>query len=154
MPEKKEKKTVAASPSSSSSSSATDDDSMPGGSETILLVDDEDAVRRLTSDILKMVGYQVLEADSGAKALEILQSGDAESIQLLVTDVEMPKINGKEVAEKFTTVQPDGSILFISGDIENMISRHAIPSRENFHYLGKPFSPSDLTQKVRRVLDS
>lgn len=133
---------------------AAADETMPEGSETILLVDDEDAVRRLTSDVLKMLGYNVLEAETGAQALETMQSSPAEPPQLLLTDVEMPQISGRQVAEKFTVLYPDASVLFISGDIESTISHHAIPSRENFYYLSKPFSPSELAQKVRRILDS
>jgi two-component system cell cycle sensor histidine kinase/response regulator CckA len=128
------------------------DESMPRGNETILLVEDEEAVRWIAAEILKMSGYEVFETSNGMEALEIAQSYN-KPIHLLLTDFSMPNMNGKEVAGKIKILHPEMSVLFMSGgNIGDIISEQD-SSDEKVYFIGKPFSPSSLTLKVREVLE-
>ncbi|MEP7076186.1 MAG: response regulator, partial [Acidobacteriota bacterium] len=120
--------------------------------ETILLVDDEDAVRRLTAEILRMAGYEVFEASSGMMALEIARSYN-EPIDLLLTDFSMPQLNGREVAERLANLHPEISVLVISGNIVESMSELGGATKK-FYFLGKPYSPTELELKVRAIFDA
>jgi CheY-like chemotaxis protein len=121
------------------------------GHETILLVEDRDDVRLLTMAILEGLGYSVLVADSGAKALEISQRSQCE-IDLLLTDVVMPGMTGAELAARLSELRPPIRVLFISGYSE--AEGFEVGAVENgFHLLSKPFTPSALAAKVRNVLN-
>ncbi|MEP6847345.1 MAG: ATP-binding protein [Acidobacteriota bacterium] len=120
--------------------------------ETILLVDDEDAVRRLTAEILRMAGYEVFEASSGMMALEIARSYD-KPIDLLLTDFSMPQLNGREVAERLSDLHPEISVLVISGNIVDSMPVVA-GAKKKFYFLGKPYSPTELEVKVREIFDA
>ncbi len=122
-----------------------------GGSETILLAEDEPAVRTLVREILERLGYRVIVAENGAKALE--QAVTAGRIDLLVTDVVMPAVGGPELSERLLAERPGLSVLFMSGYAQQAVSdRAALPPGHGF--LPKPFSPSDLEQRVRALLDA
>ena len=123
------------------------------GNETILLAEDHTAVRVLVKESLERYGYKVIEADDGREALEILQRPDAPSIDLLVTDLVMPRMNGIELAQSVVALLPATKVLVISGyaDEPSMWQK----SRSlGFTFLAKPFSPETLAQLVRSVLDS
>jgi two-component system cell cycle sensor histidine kinase/response regulator CckA len=123
----------------------------PQGTETILLVEDEDMVRGLARKILSEAGYKVIEARSGAEALE-LSRGYAGPIDLLLTDVVMPAFSGKEVAERLKEFRPAVRVLFMSGYTDEAIVRHGVLDA-NVEFLQKPFTWVRLAKKVRDVLD-
>jgi CheY-like chemotaxis protein len=118
-----------------------------GGCETILLVEDEDAVRMITSAVLRRQGYQVLEASTARGACDIFEQRASE-IDLLLTDVVMPDMNGPSLAQRLVSIRPELRILFISGYAD--VSFEAGGS--NVSFLSKPFQASALAAKVRDVL--
>ena len=121
------------------------------GSERILLVEDEEVVRGLTTNILEGAGYQVIAASGGAEAAELCAARN-EPIDLLLTDVVMPKTSGKEVAEQLTKMQPGLKVLFMSGYTDEAIVHHGVLDA-NVEFIQKPFTPAALSQKIREVLD-
>jgi PAS domain S-box-containing protein len=125
---------------------------MPTGTETLLLVEDEDGVRGLAKLALQSCGYAIFEAEDGQKALDVAAS-HTEPIHLLVTDVVMPRMSGREVAEKLTAIRPGMKVLFLSGYTDDAVVRHGIVAAEH-HFLQKPFTAADLANKVRQVLDT
>jgi PAS domain S-box-containing protein len=124
---------------------------LPAGTETLLLVEDEDGVRALAKRALQNCGYTVLEADQGRKALEVA-AAHAEAIHLLVTDVVMPGMNGREVAEQLEAIKPGIKVLYVSGYTDDAVIRHGIIAAERA-FLQKPFTAADLAIKVRKTLD-
>ena len=124
----------------------------PRGTETILLVEDEDALRGLTLRTLRMCGYVVIEAANGDEALKVA-ANFGEPVHLLVTDVVMPGMGGRRLAEHLRIVQPDLKVLYISGYTDDAVIRHGI-LHEQVNFLQKPFSPNGLAFKVREVLDA
>jgi len=123
------------------------------GNETILVVEDEESVRKFTVSSLKKYGYNVLEASNGHKALKYFPKNHSSNIHLLITDVIMPNMNGRELANKIFSIDPKIKVLFMSGYTDDMILRHGISSTE-LAFIQKPFSTTELLQKVREVLDS
>ncbi len=123
-----------------------------GGAETVLLVEDEESLRKLASKILKKHGYCVIEATDGRNALEIVNKKDHPEIDLLVTDVIMPKMGGKELSEKLFEEYPELKVLYICGYTDNAIAHHGVLD-EGVSLLQKPFSPQSLAEKVREALD-
>jgi PAS domain S-box-containing protein len=120
------------------------------GHETILVAEDDDGLRPLIIDMLKMYGYEVLEARDGDEALHICQ-GHEGPIHLMVTDVVMPHMSGRQLAEQVTSLYPQMEVLFMSGYTDDAIVRHGV-LHEDAAYIQKPFSPDDLAKKVREVL--
>jgi PAS domain S-box-containing protein len=120
------------------------------GTETVLLVEDDPAVRTLSVQVLKRLGYDVLEAAGGAHALELCDRHPA-TIHLLLTDVVMPEVGGREVAEEVTRRRPGIKVLYMSGYTDDAIVHHGVLER-GLHYLQKPFTPAGLAQKIREVL--
>ncbi len=121
------------------------------GTETVLLAEDEDNVRRLARQSLESHGYVVLEACNGSEALRIAKEHTG-PIDLLVTDLVMPGMGGREVAETLRARQSDLKVLFVSGYTDDAVVRHGIVEAEEA-FLQKPFTPLSLTGKVRAVLD-
>ncbi len=121
------------------------------GTETILLAEDAAAVRGAARHILERCGYTVLEAPNGTVALRTAES--ASTIDLLLTDVVMPEMSGRELAEKFARLKPHARVLFMSGYTDDAIIQHGV-LRPGTAYLQKPFSPDTLSRKVREVLDA
>ena len=124
-----------------------------GGSETILIVEDEDVVREMICKILKSFGYIVMKARNGDEALAIIKSQDIEEkIDLLITDVIMPEMSGRELAEQLLSNKPALKVMYISGYTDDVIVHHDVLN-EGVLFLQKPFSPQVLAQKVREILD-
>jgi len=128
-------------------------DTLPRGSETVLLVEDDQSVRSLAYHILHRQGYTILEEANGEKALRLAQEHAGEKIHLLFTDVVMPHMNGKELADQLKLLRPDIKVLYTSGYTDNAIVHHGVLT-PGTHILHKPFSPKSLSQKVRKVLDA
>jgi len=122
------------------------------GTETVLLVEDEEVVRRLAREILINNGYQVLDAGNGREALLISEAHRGE-IHLLLTDVVMPRLGGRELVERIRPLRPDMRILYMSGYTDDAILRHGV-LEEEVPFLQKPFTSEALARKVREVLDS
>jgi PAS domain S-box-containing protein len=120
------------------------------GSETLLVVEDEEGVRTLVRDYLQTSGYTVLEAGRGEEALRIACEHAGE-ISLMITDVVMPGMNGRELAERMTLLRPDMKVLYMSGYAEAAVYRKGI-LEPGAPFLQKPFGPPDLGRKVRDVL--
>jgi CheY-like chemotaxis protein len=121
------------------------------GCETILVVEDEEEVRRLVHRILAERGYRVLEAAHPGAALDIA-SDFAGKIDLLLTDVVMPRMSGPVLAKLLTETRPDLAVLFMSGYTDNAVVHHNVINADQA-YIQKPFSRDDLARAVRRVLD-
>jgi PAS domain S-box-containing protein len=122
-----------------------------GGSETILLVEDDALVRNLVQTVLRNAGYTVLEAAHGHEALAIAQQHQG-VIDLLVTDVVMPQMGGRELSEQLSQVRRQIKVLFMSGYTDDAVVRHGL-LMARVDLLAKPFSPLKLAAKVREVLD-
>ena len=120
--------------------------------ETILLVEDALRVRAVVREILEMNGYHVLEARHGAEAIEISERHRG-PIHLMVTDVVMPQMSGRELAQRLLPVRPDLRVLYMSGYTDDAIVRHGVLGA-GMAFLSKPFTPDALAAKVRELLDS
>jgi len=121
------------------------------GSENILLVEDDEGVRSFTSVALRELGYTVHEAANGIKALELVKSKKL-NLDLLITDIIMPRMNGKELAEKVIELVPSVRVLYISGYTDNHIAHHGA-LKKGIDFVQKPYSIKILSRKVRDVLD-
>ncbi|MGZ9148975.1 MAG: response regulator [Candidatus Deferrimicrobiaceae bacterium] len=124
---------------------------LPGGTETVLIVEDEGILRNLCVQILERLGYGVLQARNGADAIGEAQ-GHGDRIDLLLTDVVMPGMNGAELATQLVLHHPEMKVLFTSGYTEDVISHHGVLA-EGVSFIGKPYTPSAIARKVREVLD-
>jgi CheY-like chemotaxis protein len=122
------------------------------GTETILLVEDDEQLRELSSSVLTNCGYNVLAASSPEQGLSICKM-NADRIRLLVTDVVMPRMNGRQLAEQVLKLQPEMKVLYISGYTNNAIGHYGVLD-PGLWFLAKPFTLSDLVAKVREVLDA
>ncbi len=123
-----------------------------GGSETILLVEDEEGVRDLAKRILELKGYKVITSSNPADAAQVVERYK-EPIHLLLTDVVMPTMSGRQLAEHVAFLRPELKVLYISGYTENSIVPYGI-LKEGAPFLQKPFTPDSLTRKIREVLDA
>jgi two-component system cell cycle sensor histidine kinase/response regulator CckA len=143
---------LAAAPSEKSGESGASIAPVQKCAETVLLVEDEESVRRLLSYILRSRGYQVLDAAHGDEALAIFaERGD--SIHLLLTDMVMPKMNGRELAERLYQIRPGLKVVFMSGYTDEILVRTGAMS-PGMRFLQKPLRPDDLANTVRAALDS
>jgi DNA-binding NtrC family response regulator len=126
-------------------------DSITSGTETLLIVENETAIRNLLQMALQKTGYTVLAAASAREALDIVR-GHAASIDLVITDVVMPDMNGPELVRQLAPIRPGIRTLFMSGYLDDALGDHGmLPSDVNF--IQKPFSPRVIAQKVRTILD-
>ena len=120
-------------------------------SHTILLVDDELAIRQMTIRALKSDGYAVLEADGAEVALRVSQTHKG-PIDLLITDLVMPRVDGFMLSKRLKKLRPEMKQLYISGYTERSLAVQQDVQASNTPFLAKPFTPSDLLRKVRDVL--
>ncbi len=118
---------------------------MSAPASTILVVEDDDIVRMLIVDVLEELEYNVIEAEDGEEALTVLQNGSS-VIDLMMTDLGLPGMNGKDLASKSRELYPSLPILFASGYAENI----DVPA--GMHSIGKPFSIDQLRDKVKSIL--
>jgi CheY-like chemotaxis protein len=123
-----------------------------GGSETVLLAEDQEAVRSLARIALTEFGYKVIEASDGDGAMS-LAGAYAGEIHLLLTDVVMPGMDGRELSERLKKLRPTLKVLFMSGYTADVIAERGVIER-GVAFLHKPFGPEELAQKVREVLDA
>jgi two-component system, cell cycle sensor histidine kinase and response regulator CckA len=119
--------------------------------KTLLVVDDDAMVRNLETQILRLQGYTVLEAESAAEALRVAASTVA--IHLLITDLMMPEVDGLELTRRFRVVHPKTPVLMVSGSLPLLRARSE-PDLDRFDFLAKPFQFNELLHKVRRLLDT
>jgi two-component system, cell cycle sensor histidine kinase and response regulator CckA len=122
-----------------------------GGSETILIVEDDARLRKIVRKVLNQNGYKLLEAENGEDAVEISKKHDG-AIDLLLTDVVMPKMSGKETAERLQPLYPQMKIIYMSGYTDNTIANHGVLA-PGLNFIQKPFTPDELAGKVREILD-
>jgi CheY-like chemotaxis protein len=125
---------------------------VPTGTETVLVVEDAAPLRAAVRQILKRFGYVVLEAPDGKAAMPYVTDRE-QAIDLLLTDVVMPGISGRQLAEAFATARPDAKVLFMSGYTDDAVLRHGM-LQSGMAYLQKPFTPETLARKIRELLDS
>ena len=134
-PEKKEKKPVV----------------KLAGSETVLIVEDDGLLRNLTQNTLQSYGYRILDAKNGEDAIRVCKEYDGR-IDLMITDVVMPKIGGREAAKRLLPLYPQMKVIYMSGYTDDAIVHHGV-LEPGLNFLEKPFTPKGLTLKVRKVLD-
>jgi CheY-like chemotaxis protein len=125
---------------------------IPRGKETILLAEDEDAVRALAKLILETTGYTVLAARNGKEAMEIARKHKG-PLHMLVSDVVMPQMGGRQLADLLTPLHPGLKVLYVSGYADEAIVRHGV-LEGGVAFLQKPYAPATLARKVREVLDA
>ena len=121
-----------------------------GNHETVLVVEDEEGVRDLATSVLESLGYRVLSVADGPAALALAGSHEG-PIHLALTDVVLPAMNGKELAERLKLLRPGVAVLFTSGYSQDVIAHHGVLDRDVV-YIAKPYSPEALARKVREVL--
>ncbi|MBV9506414.1 MAG: response regulator [Acidobacteriia bacterium] len=125
-------------------------ESAPRGTETILLVEDDEMVRSLVRETLRREGYKVIDAPDPIEACRLAENYKGE-IHLLISDIVMPKLNGRDLAVQITQLRPGTKVLFMSGYAETGLVKAGINERAEF--LQKPFTPGALAEKVRKVLE-
>jgi CheY-like chemotaxis protein len=135
-----------------SQENSVDNHGVPRGQETILLAEDEEAVRRLTTTALSMLGYKILQADSGRTAIEMAESYPG-TIDLLLTDVVMPELGGRMLADAVRKLRPNVRVLYMSGYMDDAVVRQGIETSKDA-FIQKPLTQSTLAKKVRLVLDA
>ena len=123
----------------------------PHGTETVLVAEDDAQIRDFVTRVLSARGYRVLSASDGFEALRLCGES-ADPIDLLVTDVVMPRMGGRELASRIRTAKPGVRVLFVSGYTEDAFSGHGI-LEAGLEFLQKPFTTDALLRKVRKVLD-
>lgn len=126
---------------------------LPRGTETLLLVEDDPSLRHLASSILLAQGYNVLRANNGKEGLRVAGECQDQLIRLVITDVIMPQMGGKEMADRLHASWPDLEILFTSGYSDDAITHHGVLD-SGIAFLSKPYTPAALARKVREMLDA
>jgi nitrogen-specific signal transduction histidine kinase/FixJ family two-component response regulator len=126
---------------------------LPRGTETLLVVEDEPSLRHLTRGVLEKLGYEVLSAANGQDGLRAVREHKGATIRLVITDVIMPLMGGKVMAEWLKTTHPDLKILFTSGYMDDAITQHGV-LEPDVAFLPKPYNPSTIARTVRAMLDN
>jgi len=122
------------------------------GSETILVAEDEDGVRSLTKEVLEKYGYTVLEASNGEEALKIAERHEG-PLDLLLSDVVMPRMGGPELAQELLARRPAVKVLYMSGYTDHPMVRRGVVNA-GVAFLQKPFTPTALVSRIREILES
>jgi CheY-like chemotaxis protein len=126
----------------------------PGiGSETILLVEDDEAIRTVTAAILRALGYQIYPMADSKEAFEMFAGPNAPPFELLLSDIVMPNLGGRELADRMRSVKPDLKVLFMSGYVDDPVILQAVQEAA-VPFLEKPFTRETLAKKVREALDA
>lgn len=125
---------------------------LPHGKETILLVEDEDLVRDFAAGLLKDLGYKLFVAFNGSEALHLVEGLKEEKIDLVITDIVMPKMSGRELAERLKTIHPDLKIIFMSGYVDDETIQQDLENAK-VNFIEKPLTPSALAKKIREVIE-
>ena len=123
-----------------------------GGSETVLIVEDDDSLRKFSQRTLQHHGYRILEAENGEDALRVSEAYDG-TIDLLITDVVMPKMGGKETAERLQSLYPHMKVLYMSGYTDNAIVHHGV-LKPGLNFIEKPFTLKGLAHIVKEILNT
>jgi two-component system cell cycle sensor histidine kinase/response regulator CckA len=118
---------------------------------TILVVEDHDPVRKVVEYTLRHAGYNVIVASNAEQVFDIIETIKDTGVDLIIADVVLPKMDGRELVARLEQIMPDVKSLYISGYPENAIVKHVI--EEELPFLDKPFSMNDILDKVREVLD-
>lgn len=126
-------------------------EAVPAGTETLLVVEDEDQVRAILEQMLKELGYKVIAAASGPEALDLARK-QAGLIDLMITDLVMPQMSGRELVDRMRQQEPNIKVLFMSGYTDDAIVRHGLLDA-SLEFLQKPFDAAGVASKVRQVLD-
>jgi DNA-binding response OmpR family regulator len=126
---------------------------LPRGTETVLLVEDEPSLRHLACDVLEAQGYRVLRANNGQEGLRVARELKGQPIGLVITDVIMPEMGGKAMAEWLRISDPDLKILFTSGYTDDAVIGWGM-LETGVEFLPKPYVPATLVRKVREMLDN
>jgi CheY-like chemotaxis protein len=124
---------------------------IPNGTETILLAEDFDSARELIVDTLEQLGYQVLAACDGGQAVKLMKSNQGK-IDLLISDMIIPDMDGRELYKRLLSLQPGLKVLFVSGYIPDYLDSH-FQLEEGVNFLQKPFSLKEISVMIRRLLD-
>jgi CheY-like chemotaxis protein len=125
---------------------------VPGGFETVLIVEDDDNLRKFAQEVLLLHGYRVLDAENGEDALRVCKKHDGQ-IDLMIADVVMPKMIGREAAERLQPLYPQMKVIYVSGYTDNTIVHHGVLA-PGLNFLEKPFTLEGLARKVRETLDA
>jgi CheY-like chemotaxis protein len=133
-------------------SASKEETEAPVGTETVLLVEDEEMVRFMAKEILQESGYQVLEAKHGQDALHVAAEHGG-TIHLMLSDVVMPQLSGRELAELLAPLRREMKVLYMSGYTDDAIVHHGVLDK-GMAFIEKPFTPSALARKVREVLNT
>ena len=126
--------------------------SLVGGSETVLVVEDNETILTLITNALKRLGYNVLSAEDGPTALEHYGES-ADEIAILVTDVMMPRMSGRELATRLSALRPSIKVLYASGYTQDITSRHGV-FEPDVNFIQKPYTPHGLAARIRQLLDT
>ena len=129
----------------------TDAVTIARGNETILLIEDDAAVRRVTKALLEHLGYGIIEASNGEQGIELYLK-NRDKVQLVITDIIMPKLSGKDVHDELRKFKPDVKILFMSGYTADIIQQKGFEN-ERANFISKPLKVEELSRKLREVLD-
>jgi two-component system, cell cycle sensor histidine kinase and response regulator CckA len=129
----------------------TREDTVRGGTETLLVLEDEEAILDLSRQSLGDLGYSVLTAQGPEEAIRIAEE-HTDTIHLLITDVVMPHMNGRELAQRLSVLKGGLKCLFTSGYTADVIAHHGV-LEEGVSFIAKPYSLADLANKVRQILD-
>ncbi|MGC4065133.1 MAG: response regulator [Polyangiaceae bacterium] len=131
----------------------TADEGVRGGTETILVCEDAHSVRVLAVRLLREAGYRVIVAETGEQAVKLAEEYSDGPIDVLLTDVILPGIDGRRVAEQVLAIHPKAQVLFVSGYTANILANHGVEQWEHLELLEKPYTRNSLLSRLRQILE-